>query len=75
MHGVHCMQLSSISIGPRAFLSAVGRLKRLWDNRIEVCQDFWCEPKVRHMKQSIRKRYFIRVPQSLSRRPTADKKA
>ena len=59
----------------QAFLSAVGRLERLWDNGMEVRQDFWHKKIGHYMKQPIKKRYFIWVPQSLSRRPTSDKKA
>ena len=38
---------------PQAFLSAVGCLERLWDNGIEVCQDFWRKTIGCYTKQPI----------------------
>ena len=52
----------------QAFLSAVGRLKTLWENGIEVRQEFLAQ-KNRPLHETAnqnKKRYFIRVPQSRS---------
>ena len=62
----------SRSQSPQAFLSVVGRPERLWDNGMKVRYDFWRKTIGRYTKQPITKKIF---PQSLSRRPTADKKA
>ena len=60
-------QLISISIlESSGFLSAVGRLQRLWDNGIEVRQDFWRKTISRYTKQPIKKRIFYSSsPESL----------
>ena len=68
---------TSISIPESSgFFVSVGRLERLWDNGMKVRHDFWRKTIGRCTKQPFKnKDIFIRVPQSLSRRPSADKKA
>ena len=60
---------------PQAFMSAVGRLERLWGNQIKYIF-FWLAVSCNDLTTVLRQRSWrtcIPLSQSLSRRPTTDK--
>ena len=60
------MRSQSRSQSPQAFLSAVGRLERLWEKGMKVRQDFWRKTLGHYTKQPIRKNIFHSIsPESV----------